>query len=229
MLSAVLGMAGGITLLAVLLLYLDPIVAIPLHGAVQLVGNASRTWIHRPHIDWTIVWRYALPLLPMGFIGLWLLQSLPPVGTKAMIGVFVFLATWRPSWLLFGMHPERIPRGRRFFALGAVVGVLNTTIGATGPLVAPFFLNLGFTRFGVIGTMGATQTLGHLAKISVFGFAGFAFRDYAELLAMLIALVVAGTWLGSQLLERVSERVFERLYKTLLTLIALRLAVSPWL
>ena len=41
-LSAVVGMAGGITLLSVMLLFLDPLVAIPLHGAVQLVSNARK-------------------------------------------------------------------------------------------------------------------------------------------------------------------------------------------
>ena len=34
-LSAIVGMAGGITLLTVMLLYLEPLVAIPIHGVVQ--------------------------------------------------------------------------------------------------------------------------------------------------------------------------------------------------
>ena len=45
MLSAVVGMAGGITLLSVMLLFMEPLVAIPLHGVVQLVSNGSRTVI----------------------------------------------------------------------------------------------------------------------------------------------------------------------------------------
>ena len=43
-LSAVVGMAGGITLLAVMLLFLEPLAAIPLHGVIQLVSNSSRAW-----------------------------------------------------------------------------------------------------------------------------------------------------------------------------------------
>ena len=35
MLSAVVGMAGGIVLLSVMLLFLDPLVAIPLHAVVH--------------------------------------------------------------------------------------------------------------------------------------------------------------------------------------------------
>ena len=48
-LSAVVGMAGGITLLAIMLLYMEPLVAIPLHAVVQLVSNGSRSLIHRRH------------------------------------------------------------------------------------------------------------------------------------------------------------------------------------
>jgi uncharacterized membrane protein YfcA len=35
MLSAIIGMAGGITLLSIMLLFFDPIAAVPLHGVIQ--------------------------------------------------------------------------------------------------------------------------------------------------------------------------------------------------
>ncbi|MGH0029032.1 MAG: sulfite exporter TauE/SafE family protein [Myxococcota bacterium] len=224
-LSAIVGMAGGIVLLSVMLLYLDPLVAIPLHGAVQLVSNGSRTWIQRHHVERRIAWRYALLLLPMGVVGLYIAQSLSPPVTRALIGVFVLLATWAPGALMLGTHPEQADRDRRFLLLGGVVGVLNMTIGATGPLIAPFFLNLGLTRQAVIGTKAACQTLGHLAKLAIFGAAGFAFLAWATPLLLLCAAVVVGTWAGSRILGHVSEVWFTRLYKTVLTVIALRLVV----
>jgi len=224
-LSAVVGMAGGITLLAVMLLFVEPLVAIPLHGVVQLLSNGSRTWIQRRHVRGSILWRYGLLLLPMGFVGLAIARLLAPELARALIGVFVLVATWRPRWMWLGSRPERSNPGRRFLLLGGVVGVLNMTIGATGPLIAPFFLNLGLTRQALVGTKAACQTLGHLAKIAVFGVAGFAFMPYAAPLALLGVSVIAGTWAGSRLLDRVSETVFVRLYQTVLTLIALRLVL----
>jgi uncharacterized membrane protein YfcA len=224
-LSAVVGMAGGIVLLSVMLLFLEPLEAIPLHGAIQLVSNGSRTWIQRSHVEGGIVWRYALLLLPMGVVGLWVAQALPPDVTRALIGAFVLVATWAPGALTLGTHPERTDRNRRFVVLGGVAGVLNPTIGAIGPLIAPFFLNLGLARQAVIGTKAACQALGHLAKIAIFGAAGFAFLAWAAPLAALSASAIAGTWLGSRILGRVSEVWFTRLYKGVLTLIALRLLV----
>jgi uncharacterized membrane protein YfcA len=225
MLSAVVGMAGGITLLSVMLLFFEPLVAIPIHGVVQLVSNSSRTFVQRKHVDWTILWRYSVMLVPMGFVGIEVAQALPPNVTRALIGVFVLLATWKPGWLLIGTHPERADIHRRFFLLGAVVGLINMTIGAAGPLIAPFFLKIGLSRQAMIGTKAACQAAGHLVKIAIFGIAGFVFAEYAIPLALLAVSVIAGTWIGSQVLESVNERWFTRLYRGVLTLVALRLVV----
>jgi len=224
-LSGIIGMAGGIVLLSVMLIFLPPLEAIPLHGAVQLVSNTSRTWIQRHHVERALVLRYSALLLPMGVVGLAIATSLSPSLARGLIGVFVLLATWAPSLLTLGAHPERAERNRRFFALGGVVGVLNPTVGATGPLLAPFFLNLGMARQEIIGTKAACQALGHLAKVAIFGVAGFAFLHYATPLLLLSLAVVAGTWVGSRILGHVSETWFVRLYKTVLTLIALRLVI----
>jgi len=224
-LSAVVGMAGGITLLSIMLMFYDPLIAIPIHGAVQLVSNGSRSIIQRRHIRWSIIWRYSALLFPMGLLGLSLAKALPPNGARCLIGAFVLVATWAPQLLLIGTHPERTDVHRRFWVLGAVVGFFNVTVGATGPLIAPFFLSLGLTRQALIGTKAACQAFGHLAKLAVFGVAGFAFIHYAVPLALLSASVIVGTWIGSRLLEYVSEKWFIRLYRGVLTVIALRLFV----
>jgi len=225
-LSAIVGMAGGITLLSVMLLYLDPLVAIPIHGVVQLASNGSRAWVQRRHVDHGITLRYGLLLLPMGFAGLWLARSLSPDATRLAIGVFVLVATWAPRWLLLGSHPDAIDRNRRFVLLGGVVGFLNVTLGATGPLIAPFFLNLGLARQELVGTKAACQLLGHLSKLVVFGVVGFAYAQWTGLLVLLCVAVVVGTWVGSRILDRVDERTFVMLYKGVLTVIALRLIAA---
>jgi uncharacterized membrane protein YfcA len=234
MLSATVGLGGGVILLTVLLLYLEPLVAIPLHAVIQLFSNSSRTYIQRRHVRWRIFGYYVLPLLPLGYVGLALARSLPPQHLKAAIGLFVLLATWVPGRAVLNAFSRRVVRDepklrpdpvRHFVWLGAVAGVLNVTIGATGPLIGPFFRNLGLPRQGVVGTFSACQTAGHLAKLVVFGTAGFAFGGYLAPLASMCAAVIAGTWLGSQLLERVNERLFRTLYRVVLTLVAVRLVL----
>jgi uncharacterized membrane protein YfcA len=225
-LSAVVGMAGGIALLGVLLLFLDPLVAIPLHAVVQLVSNASRTVAQREHVDWTIARAFVLPLLPAGALGLAVGRELPPDALRIGIAALVLVATWRPQWLRLAPDPDPARIGRRFFSLGAAIGFLNVTIGATGVLAAPFFQGLGLSRREIVGSQALCQAAGHVAKIALFGLAGFAFRPHALLLAALCVSSLAGTLLGTALLERVDERTFTRVYRVVLSLLAAELLLE---
>jgi uncharacterized membrane protein YfcA len=228
-LSGVLGMAGGVALLAVLLLYLPPLVAIPLHGVIQLVSNGSRVALQRRHarFDW-ILW-YALPLIPAGLVGLQVAKALPEALLEVGIGVVALAATWLPKRKGNGEQRSARPR-LRFTSLGVCSGFLGMVIGATGVLLDPFFLGLGLARQALIGTKAACQAIAHGTKILLFGATGFAFAAYLPLLAVGSICAVAGTWVGSRLLDRISERAFLWLYRAVLTLLALRLlwgAVSP--
>lgn len=61
--SGVLGMAGGLLLLGVLLLVLPVAVAFVVHGLLQLVSNGWRAILQREHIDWATVRWYAVGAL----------------------------------------------------------------------------------------------------------------------------------------------------------------------
>ena len=133
---------------------------------------------------------------------------------------------WRKSWLLLGADPERIPIRPRFAVVGAVAGAVGPVIGATGPFIAPFFLGIGLNRFELIGTKAACQAAGHLAKLVLFGIAGFAFFEYSILMLGMAISVVIGTALGTRLLTRLDEKRFTQLYKLTLTAVAFRLVWS---
>ena len=68
-LSGILGMAGGMILMAILASTVSVASAMMLHGAVQLTSNGSRAWFLREHIQWQIFPAYA-------------------VGTAAALGLF---------------------------------------------------------------------------------------------------------------------------------------------
>jgi uncharacterized membrane protein YfcA len=237
-----MGLAGGMLLLAVLLLFLDPVVAIPVHGVVQLVSNASRAWFQREHVRWDAVWRFAWPLLPAGAAGLALLRSVPPDAGRLGIGAFVLIATWFPGWLRLGGRagkaakrprseaepsevraPARDPRHALAWG-GALVGFASTSVGATGPLLAPFILALELGTQATVGTLAACQIFQHLSKIALFGASGFDFGRFALPLAGLCAGSIAGSALGAKLLDRVPERTFRTAVRWLLTALALELA-----
>lgn len=224
--SAVLGMAGGIMLLAVMLLFLPPAIAIPIHAIVQLTSNSSRVVIHRREVRHDLLVPFCLLLLPAGYLTVPLVQQAPADLLRLGIGVFVILATWRKTWLTLGVNPERVSPGPRFALVGATAGAVGPVVGATGPFIAPFFLGIGLTRFELIGTKAACQAAGHLAKMILFGLAGFSFLEYGPIMLAMAACVIAGTALGTRLLHRLDDERFTQLYKWTLTLVAFRLIWS---
>lgn len=224
--SAVLGMAGGIMLLAVMLLFLEPAVAIPIHALVQLTSNSSRVVIHRKAIRHDLLVPFCLLILPAGYLTLPLVEITPADALRLAIGLFVIVSTWRKEWLLLGLDPERLGTRGRFALVGAGSGALGPLIGATGPFIAPFFLGIGLTRFELIGTKAACQAATHLAKMVLFGIAGFAFLDFAPLIAAMSISVIVGTALGTRVLSHLDDARFTQLYKLVLTLVALRLVWS---
>ncbi len=223
--SGVMGLAGGMLLLSALLLTLDPVVAIPVHGVVQLVSNASRAWFQRAHVRWDAVWRFAWPLLPAGALGLLLLRSVPPDAGRLWIGAFVLVATWAPGWLRFGKPAGGDPR-RALAWGGALVGFASTSVGATGPLLAPFILALDLGTQATVGTLAACQIFQHLSKIALFGATGFDFAAFALPLVGLCAGSILGSAIGARLLDRVPDRVFRTAVRVLLSVLALELALE---
>jgi uncharacterized protein len=127
-LTAVAGAGGGVVLLVIMLQFVDPVVAIPAHGVVQLVSNGTRTITMREDAQTSLL-RWYLPfLLPATIVGYFIAEGIPRETGRAVVGVFALLAVWWPAataWLAPSAGGVR-----RLSLVGAVAGLLNPTIGA---------------------------------------------------------------------------------------------------
>ena len=56
--SGIFGMAGGMILLGVLLLFMDVAPAMVLFGTIQMASNGWRATLWLRYVDWGIVWRF---------------------------------------------------------------------------------------------------------------------------------------------------------------------------
>ncbi|MEC9338055.1 MAG: sulfite exporter TauE/SafE family protein [Actinomycetota bacterium] len=219
--TAIAGLGGGILLLSVLLQFLDPLEAIPVHAVIQLASNSSRALILRRDVDWGIVARFSLFLLPSGAIGLLVATAFPVNLGRIFIAVFALALVWWPQGLT--KISSFLGGGRRSFVpLGAVAGFLNIPFGVTGPAIAPMFRRELPVRTAMVATFAMAQTFGHLAKIVLFAGDGFAYGNQLSLMVVGAASVVAGTWFGTRVLKRLSEVFFGHLFRIALTLITLR-------
>jgi len=221
--SGFLGMGGGLFLLMVLFLSgLDPVVAIPVHALVQLTSNGSRAVLFRDRVRWSALRVFAVVAIPFPFLGLALAGWIDGGMTKVLIGLLVLFATWRPRG-----GSVRWSEARSFAAAGGLAGTLGVVVGATGPLIAPFFLREGWAKEDIIATKAACQVFVHIQKIIAFGIIGFSFSEELVHVAPLAIAVILGTWCGKKVLEHLSEVRFRLTYRVVLSVLAIRLVAEP--
>lgn len=221
-LAAVAGAGGGLILLVVMLQFLDPDVAIPLHGVIQLVSNGSRALALRSDIESRLLRWYVVPLLPFAIVGFLIIDAVPLDATRAAVGGFALMATWWPAatrWLA----PKGDGDVRRFALVGAVAGVTNPTLGAPGPLLAPAFRAATSSHVGMVATFAASQVLNHSAKVIVFAAAGLAWSDHYAVLLVAGTGVVLGTVIGARLMGRARPETLSWLFRLAVTAGAVRL------
>ncbi len=215
-LSGILGMGGGMLLLAVMFCFLAHGEAIPTHAAVQLVSNSTRSVAFIQHVSWRTLGRFVLGAIPGGAIGLWLRWEMGPPDQaepylKTLVGVYILVAAFLPKPKSRDGH-----RGTwwDFPLLGLVAGAAALTVGAVGPLIAPLFARRAFVKERLIATKALCQMFLHVVKIPAFLAFGSIDVEKLGLLALVMSVVVIpGTLLGKRMLRYVSEDNFVRLYK----------------
>lgn len=217
--SAVIGMGGGILLLAVMLSFLTHAETIPAHGAVQLTSNGTRILAYLRYVEWSYLARFvcgALPGAAVGAVALWFLRGDRMAAAEPYleiaIGIYVLVVTFAPSRKAAA---EDVPqRGMTAFVVfGFLAGLVGMTVGAIGPLIAPLFLRCGFVKERLIATKATCQASVHLLKIPAFVTVGLVdYKALGTLILVMSVMVIPGTLVGRRLLTHVSEALFRKLY-----------------
>ncbi|MCZ6642843.1 MAG: sulfite exporter TauE/SafE family protein [Gammaproteobacteria bacterium] len=206
-LSGILGMAGGMILMAILVSTVSVAAAMMIHGAVQATANGSRAWFLRSHIQWQILPPY---LLGAGAVlGLFTAITLVPNSAVILIlvGSFPWLARLNPR--LSGLDIKHAPTA---FGCGGVVTAAQLLAGASGPLLDVFYLNTPLTRHQIIASKAITQAIGHVLKLGYYGLiigVNESIPAWFYGIAMLTA--IAGTRIGTRLLEKLNDESFKRI------------------
>ena len=219
--SGILGMAGGMILMGVLLAFLPLPAAMMLHGISQLASNGGRAFMLREEVDWRVFRGYIVgAALALGFFA----ATSIVVGKAAALiamGLTPFAALLLPEKL--HLNVER--RGHSALC-GFVCLALNLVAGIAGPILDVFFVRSKMSRHAVVATKALTQTLSHLVKIVYFG--GVIAVQGGEITPWLIPTMVLLAFLGTSLsrpvLERMSDASFRQWTRwTVMTLGALYL------
>lgn len=207
--SGILGMAGGMILMGVLLAVMPVPAAMMLHGVTQLASNGWRALLWRKDVDWRVFRGYVMGALLalIGFAFLHLVVSKPVA--LIVMGLTPFITLALPERLHLNVERRGHP-----FACGAVCASLSLLAGVSGPILDVFFVRSRMTRHAVVATKAITQSFTHISKIAYFGtLVAASERGTVEpwLAAMMILLAFTGTSLSRRVLERMKDEQFRRI------------------
>lgn len=202
-LSGILGMAGGMVLMGVLVWLLPVQQAMILHAIAQFFANGSRAFIHRSHI-------YKKTLLPY-FAGML---------TTFVLFAFISFVPPKPLvFLLLGLGPFLsfvLPKNLKLdftkpwqaYSCGFMTSGFQLTGGVSGPLLDMFFQTRALTRHQTVATKAFTQAVSHIMKFLYFGFLVSSFSTAAGGLPLWLCLgVIPMALFGSHVSKFILEKL----------------------
>ncbi len=202
-LSGILGMAGGMVLMGMLVWVLPVQQSMMLHATSQFFANGSRAFIHREHLDFKSI-KYYLMGLTCSFIVFCMITFLPDkIVVFALMGIGPFIPL-----LLRGKVKFDFTKPLQAFFCGVIVTCFQLSAGVSGPLLDMFFQKIAMTRHQVVSTKAFSQSISHVVKFIYFGLIVPKASDAAAVLPLWIYIaVIPVAILGSNLAKHVLNRL----------------------
>ncbi|WP_224487970.1 sulfite exporter TauE/SafE family protein [Robertkochia flava] len=168
--STISGGGGALIMVPVINFALGVSNTAPILNLGTFIGRPSRLVIFRKHIQWKVVQWYAPAAILGAWTGSWLFKEINLERLQLLVGVFLISTVFQ---FRFGKKSQSFPMKLPYFLpLGFLVSVFGTMIGAMGPVLNPFYLNLGLDKEDLIATKTANAFIMGLAQLGSYTFLG---------------------------------------------------------
>ena len=221
--AGVVGIGGGMMLIAILPSFLPLNALIPVHGLTQMSSNLSRAVFGYKDVQYEVIPKFLLgSAIGIGmFATVLTLISLEYV--PLFIGAYILLSLWSEKF------NEKIKRYESYFLAGFFQTGLSMVVGATGPLTMTLLLKDYKDKDKVVATGAALMSITHILKVFVFMYFGFVFLDYIGIIIAMIIGAVAGSWAGTKLRDKIDGKKFLLILKVLLSALAIHVIVGVFI
>jgi uncharacterized membrane protein YfcA len=211
-LSGVFGMAGGMVLLGMLLVFLDVAAGMILFSIIQFFANGWRALQWWSFVRWRIFWLYCLGGA-VAFVAMRLVELIPGKAlVYLLLGLMPFLVELIPARAQPSIEWRGVP-----FVTGVLTTIVQFLAGVGGLFLDIFFQKSALDRKTTLATKAVTQTASHVLRASYFVSFG-SIGDEIGLWPLLaaIALAIGGTALAPFVIERMSDHGFRQWSKVII-------------
>jgi len=221
--AGVVGIGGGMMLIAILPSFLPLNALIPVHGLTQMSSNFSRALFGYKDIQYEVIPKFLLGSILGIALFASILYFISLEYVPLFIGIYILLSLWSKKF------NDKIKRYESYFLAGFFQTGLSIVVGATGPLTMTLLLKDYEDKHKVVATGAALMSITHTLKVFVFMFFGFVFFDYIGILAAMIIGAVAGSYTGTQLRDKIDGKKFVIILKVLLSALAIKVIVGVFI
>ena len=227
--STVAGGGGALILVPIVSFYLGAQAAAPVISLGNTINRPVRLVLFWEYIDWSVAKYYIPGGIAGALLGAYLFATISVESLQIVIGLFLISTVFQYD---FGESERSFEVKRVYFLpLGFAVSIFSAIVGATGPVLNPFYLNYGLEKERMVATKTVNSFLVGLAKIGSYTFFG-ALTGRLWLYGLVIG-VAAGlaSYVGKQILGQISSKTFRVLVIALMVisgLVMIYRQVSGW-
>ncbi|WP_228135459.1 TSUP family transporter [Halarcobacter anaerophilus] len=167
--AGVVGLGGGMMLIAILPSFLPLNALIPVHGLTQMSSNLSRAVFGYKYVKLETIPKFLLGSICGIALFASILYFISLEFVPLFIGIYILLSLWSKKF------NEKIKRYESYFLAGFFQTGLSIVVGATGPLTMTLLLKDYEDKHIVVATGAALMSITHTLKVFVFMFFGFVF------------------------------------------------------
>jgi uncharacterized membrane protein YfcA len=224
--SGTFGMAGGMVLLGVILIYFPVATGMVLFSIIQFVSNAWRALLWWRFVRWAIF----LPYVVGSVAAFVILRAIAYVPDKAtvyiLLGLLPFVAEILPAQLRPNIEWRGVP-----LVTGFLTTIVQFMAGVGGPFLDVFFQKSMLDRKTTLATKAVAQTASHVLRAAYFGsFGTLESFDTPRPFVGAIALAIVGTSVTPLIIERMTDHGFRQWTRAIiLTVSGTYLIRGAWL
>ena len=218
--TAIVGLGGGMMLIAIMPSFLPINAVMPVHGLTQLSSNISRAYFGYKDIKFEVIPKFFIGsvlgiLLFASIISIISLEYVP-----LFIGLYILLSLWSQKF------NDKIKKFENYYIIGFFQTGLSIVVGATGPLTMTILFKEYQDKNIVVATSAILMSITHILKFLVFIYFGFVFFDYLGVIVVMVTSAIVGSWVGTKLRNKLDGKKFAIILKILLSLLAMKLIVE---
>ena len=218
--AGIVGLGGGMILIAVLPYFLPTNAIVPVHGLTQMSSNFSRAVFGYKDVKLEVIPKFLFgSILGVSFFAV-ILYFISLEYVPLFIGLYILLSMWSDGF------NKKIERFESYVVIGFFQSGLSIIVGATGPIATTLLVKDYDDKHTIVATAAALKSITHILKVFAFMIFGFVFFDYIGILTAMIIGAVAGSWVGTKLRNKIDGKKFIFALKILLSLLAIKLIVS---